>query len=113
MHEMIGLALDNAISILAGLHANASLARFIAGEPGFCDLDPVRRSRNGSRCSLRQRRRHGRRFSCVPVGPYSYRWLPCYLGGAERGGPFSVWVADGVAAGKPTECFNPNAAMIC
>jgi hypothetical protein len=35
MHEMIGLALRNAISILAGLHANASLARFIAGESGF------------------------------------------------------------------------------
>jgi hypothetical protein len=35
MHEMIGLALDNAISILAGLHSNPSLARFIAGESGF------------------------------------------------------------------------------
>ena len=113
MHEMIGLALGNAISILAGLHANASLARFFAGESGFCDLDPVRRSRNGSSCSLRQKRQHGRRFSCVPIGRYPYRWLTYYLGGAERGGPFSVCVADGVAAGKPTECFNPNAAMIC
>jgi len=56
---------------------------------------------------------HGRRFSCVPIGRYPYRWLTYYLGGAERGGPFSVCVADGVAAGKPTECFNPNAAMIC
>ena len=112
MHEMIGLALDNAISILAGLHANASLPASSQANPGF-DLDPVRRSRNGSSCSLRQKRQHGRRFSCVPIGRYPYRWLTYCLRGAERGAPFSVCVADGVAAGKPTECFNPNAAMIC
>jgi len=81
--------------------------------PGF-DLDPVRRSRNGSSCSLRQKRRLTRAaFFVRPIGRYPYRWLTYYLGGAERGAPFSVCVADGVAAGKPTECFNPNAAMIC
>jgi hypothetical protein len=55
MPEMIGLAFDNAISILAGLHANASLPASSQANPGF-DLDPVRRSRNGSSCSLRQKR---------------------------------------------------------